>query len=477
MIARIVTTVPPLDQRAIPEGKPRRVAEDVLAATLPGPGRDRLAAGAVLAVTTGQQPGLFTGPLYTIHKAIAAIVVARRLEAIRKVPVVPVFWVAGDDHDFAEGNHAWVLGKDGEPVRIELRERPHEAPQLPLFREPCGPEAVAALNALSAALPDSEFKAEVTSWLEQAYRSDANLADAGANALNAVLAKQGLAVFRAHDRAAKRAAAPLLLQGIDETLDDGLSPVLVEGRLGRDRLKKEGADYVTRRSGERFSRAQLEQIARETPERLSPNVLLRPVVEAALFPTVAYLGGPGEMEYLPESAPLFSKLGVTPQKPVRRWSGIIIETRVEKVLQKHDLKPEDFNAPPGALEARIARADMPAELAEALEQLRDDVATRFQRVSGEVQQIDPTLERTVESARNAALASTHEIEKKLVASLKRSQGTVAGQLARARSALAPNGKPQERVLTLASFLARYGASLFTEIETEVSRWAGEAPRA
>jgi len=94
-----------------------------------------------------------------------------------------------------------------------------------------------------------------------------------------------------------------------------------------------------------------------------------------------------------------------------------------------------------------------------------------------VQQIDPTLERTVESARNAALAGTHDIEKKLVASLKRSQGTVAGQLARARAALAPNGKPQERVLTLASFMARYGASLLTEIETEVSRWAGEAPRA
>ena len=472
MIARIATTVPPFDLRAIPDGKPRRVPDDVLAATLPGPGRDRLAAAAALVVTTGQQPGLFTGPLYTIHKAISAIVVARRLEAARGVPVVPVFWLAGDDHDFAEGNHAWVLGKDGEPVRIVLRERAHEAPQLPLFREPCGQDAAAALNALTAALPDSEFKADVSSWLEQAYRSDANLADAGAQALNAVLAQHGLAVFRAHDRAAKRAAAPMLLRGLDETLDDGLSPVLVEGRLGRDRLKKDGADYVTRRSGERFTKAQLSRMADEQPERLSPNVLLRPVIEAFLFPTVAYLGGPGEMEYLPESAPLFSRLGVTPQKPVRRWSGIIIETRVEKVLKKHGLKPEDFNEPPGALEARLARADMPAELAEELEQLREDVATRFQRVSGEVQQIDPTLERTVESARNAALASTHEIEKKLVASLKRSQGTVASQLARARSALAPNGKPQERVLTLASFLARYGTSLLTEIETEVARWAG-----
>ena len=472
MITRIVTTTPPPDPGNIPAGTPRRVSPDVMAATLPGPGHDRLAQGDVLVVTTGQQPGLFTGPLYTIHKALSAIVLARCLEAVRGVPVVPVFWVAGDDHDFSEGNHAWVLGRDGEPARIVLRDRPHEAPQLPLFREPCGPDAAAALSTLAAALPDSEFKPEVLSWLEQAYRPDTNLADAAAHALNALLASRGLAVFRAHDRTAKRAASAWLLRGLNETLDDGLSPVLVEGRLGRDRLKPEGGEFVTRRSGERFTRAQLEQIARDTPERLSPNVLLRPVIEAALFPTVAYLGGPGEMEYLPESAPLFSRLGVTPQAPIRRWSGLMIESRVDKVLQKHGLSPEDFSDPAGTLEARLARADMPPELAAALEQLRDDVSSRFARISGEVQRLDPTLERTVESARNAALASTNEIEKKLVASLKRAQGTLVGQLARARAALAPNGKPQERVLTLASFLARYGTSLLGDLETEVARWAG-----
>jgi uncharacterized protein YllA (UPF0747 family) len=118
------------------------------------------------------------------------------------------------------------------------------------------------------------------------------------------------------------------------------------------------------------------------------------------------------------------------------------------------------------------RADLPPELAGALEQLREDVTSRFARISGEVQRVDPTLERTVESARNAALAGTHEIEKKLVASLKRSQGTLTSQLARARAALAPNGKPQERVVTVASFLARYGDAVLGEIEAEVARWAG-----
>ena len=471
MISRILSTPLPMAPGRLPAGKPRRVHPDVLASVLPGPGRDRLAAGEVLAITTGQQPALFTGPLYTVYKALSAVALARRIERERGMPVVPVFWVAGDDHDFAEANHAAVLGRDGELVKIVLRERPHEAPQLPLFRELLGPEIRTALDALDAALPDSECKPDVRHWLEACYRPDANVADAGAEALQQLLGGRGLAVFRAHDRNAKRAAAPWLLRGLDITLDDGLTPVLVEGQLGRDRVRKDGNEFVLRRSGERCTRAQLESIATDTPERLSPNVLLRPVIEAALFPTVAYVGGPGEMEYLPEAAPLFTSLGVAPQAHVPRWSGIIIEARVEKVLNKHSLTPADFNSQPGTLETRIAKAELPPELAQSLKALRDDVEARFARVAGEVQQLDPTLERTVQSARNAALAGTNEIEKKLVASLKRTQGTLVSQLARARAALMPDGKPQERVLSIVSFLARYSGALLDQIDPEVARWA------
>jgi len=471
MISRILSTPLPMAAGKLPAGKPRRVHPDVLASVLPGTGRERLAAGEVLAITTGQQPGLFTGPLYTVYKALSAVALAQRVERERGVPVVPVFWVAGDDHDFSEANHAVVLGRDGELVTIVLRERPHEAPQLPLFRERLGPEVRTALDALEAALPDSECKADVRQWLEACYRPDTNLADAGAEALQQLLGGRGLAVFRAHDRNAKRAAAPWILKALNETLPDGLTPVMVEGRLGRDRLLEDNGAFVTRRSSERFTRAQLEGIAAETPERLSPNVLLRPVIEAALFPTLAYVGGPGEMEYLPEAAPLFSSLGVAPQTHVPRWSGVIIEARVDKILNKHGLTPADFAGQPGKLETRIAKAELPPDLAESLKALRDEVESRFARISGEVQQLDPTLERTVQSARNAALAGTNEIEKKLVASLKRTQGTLVSQLARARAALMPDGKPQERVLTSVSFLARYGETLLEQIDAEVARWA------
>jgi len=302
VIPKIVTT--PIAPLAVSEPRvaPRRVAPDVVAAALPGTGRDRLAAGDVLVVTTGQQPGLFIGPLYTVYKALSAIALARRLERERRVPVVPVFWVAGDDHDFAEANHTWFLNAAGELVQIVLRERAADAPLVPVAREPCGPEIAAALAQLREGTPDTEFKAAVIEWLERWYRAEATLADAFAGALDALLGPRGLVVLRAYATSAKRAAAPWVLKGLDHTLPDGYTPVLLEARQGRDRLQRDGDVFVTRRSGERFTRAELERLAVEAPDRLSPNVLLRPVVEAALLPTVAYAAGPAELQYLQDAA-------------------------------------------------------------------------------------------------------------------------------------------------------------------------------
>lgn len=472
MTARIITTPLAATAAAPAALAPRTLPPDVLDAVLPGPGRERLASGAVLTVTTGQQPGLFTGPLYTVYKALSAIVLARCLERDQqgRTPVVPVFWVAGDDHDFAEANHTWFLNTAGEATQIVLRDRPHDAPQLTLAHERCGPEIEAALRRLESETPDSEFKAGVLAWLRAAYTPDATLADAGAAALHALLASRGLAVFRAHHSSAKRAAAAHILKALDVTLPDQLSPVLIEGAAGRDRLRPADGGFVTRRGGERFTRPQIEQIAQREPERLSPNVLLRPAVEAALFPTVAYVAGPGELEYLPSAAPLHERLGVARQTPVPRWSGMVIDGRVDKVLERYHLTPDAFAGPPGALEGRLVRDALPDDIRQSLEGLRGHLDADYGRLAELVPRVDPTLERTVQSARNAALGGTQDIEKKLVAALKRANETLLGQVARARAALHPAGQAQERVLTYASFAIRYGPSLLDDLEAEVARW-------
>jgi len=280
-------------------------------------------------------------------------------------------------------------------------------------------------------------------------------------------------VLRAHDRGAKQVAAPVTLKGLSVMLPDGHTPVLLEARLGRDRLRADGEGWVTRRSGERFTRVELERIARDEPDRLSPNVLLRPVVEAALLPTVAYVAGPAELGYLPDAAPLYDVVGggLERQTPVPRWSGVLVEGRVDKFIARHGLRLEDFDGRPGELETRLVRETLPPDTEARFSELRRTIEEQYAQLATAVERVDPTLVRPVESARNGALAATQEIEKKLLASLKRENETLVRQLARARATLAPRGEPQERVLTLASFLIRYGPGLLDALQQEVARWA------
>jgi uncharacterized protein YllA (UPF0747 family) len=148
-----------------------------------------------------------------------------------------------------------------------------------------------------------------------------------------------------------------------------------------------------------------------------------------------------------------------------------VEGRVERVSDKHHLQVEDFAGLPGALEARVVREQLPPDVAEALEALRKEMTAAYARLGAGVARLDATLERTVESARNAALAGTHDIEKKLVVALKRGNEALVGQLTRARASLYPEGSPQERVLNYASMAIRYGPPLLTALEDEVARWA------
>src|SRR2546426_12262540 len=303
--------------------------------------------------------------------------------------------VAGDDHDFAEANHAAFLNAQGDLADIVLRERPADAPLAPLARERCGAEIRGALDQLKSGTPDTEFKADVVRWLEGAYRPEVTLADACAEALQVLLAPRGLAVLRAHDRGAKQAAAPWLLRGLGTTLPDGYTPVFVEAGQGRDRLQASGDAFVTRRSQERFTRVDLERLAREAPERLSANGLLRPVIEAALPPAPAYAAGPAELKYLPDAAPLYDLLGVARQAPVPRWSGVLVEGRVEKLMQRYGLGLEALDGKPGELEAGLVRESLPPEATESFGTLRQQIEVRYGGLARVDSAGDPRLEATV----------------------------------------------------------------------------------
>jgi bacillithiol biosynthesis cysteine-adding enzyme BshC len=497
MNLRFVPT--PLDAPiSLPKRRSGGIEPALSEAFIPSAARDaalvRLRQPNALVVTTGQQPGLFTGPLYTVHKALSTAALARVLERQWQRPVVPVFWAAGDDHDFAEASQAAWLDGNGSVVTASLAPHIPDAPLTPMYREPLGPVIEEALERLTGDLPPSEYREPTLAWLHRHYHPAATVGAAFAGAMAELIAPAGVVCFDSTHPAAKRAAAPHLERAleraaeIDRELDrwaeqlgasartsgvsvgDGAALVMLESRLGRDRLVYDGADFVTRRSRERFNLQTLRSIAREEPTRLSPNVLLRPVVESALLPTVAYLGGPGELNYLVLTPPVYQEMGVQRQLPLPRWSGVLLEPRVERVLHKFQIALQDLLAPAGALEGRLMRSQLPPEALESLASIRQALEQGYETIGRSATEIDPTLVRSIQGVQQQALAGTQEVEKKLVQHLKRRQETELGQIGRARNAVLPLNKPQERVLTVAPFLARYGPDLITNLTDEIERW-------
>jgi bacillithiol biosynthesis cysteine-adding enzyme BshC len=505
MTLRIVTT-PFAGPLPGPDSRAGGFDPALLPAIVSAPGREalraRLEAPGALVVTTGQQPALFTGPLYTIYKALSAAALAAVLEQQWQRPVVPLFWVAGDDHDFAEASHVEWLGGDGAVTGAALPPRPPDAPLTPMYRERLGPGVVEALGALERDLSPSDFRDATLDWIRRHFHPEATMAAAYAGALAELLAPWGVLVFDSTHSAVKRAAAPLLLRalalaaeleadlaaqadaltaaGTDSgmTIGIGATLVMLECRFGRDRLMRHGTHFSTRRGKSEYDLAQLEALAAREPERFSPNVLLRPVVESALLPTVAYLGGPGELRYLALTPPVYRRMGVAPQRPLPRWSGVLVEPRVDRVLEKFGIALSELMGPPGPLEARIVRSQLPEGAVGALAALRAAIESGYATLGRAAMEIDPTLEKPVQGVKNQALAGTHDVEKKLLHHLKKRQETELTQVTRARAAVWPQAKPQERVLTVAPFLARYGPSLLGELQEVMRRWyAGALERA
>ncbi|MGH7701878.1 MAG: bacillithiol biosynthesis protein BshC, partial [Gemmatimonadales bacterium] len=192
---RLVST-PPTAALAWPTRREGGVSADLLAACLPVSGvpdpAERLRSPGTLVITTGQQPGLFTGPLYTIYKALSTAALARLLESRWGSPVVPVFWIAGDDHDFVEAGQASWLAADGSVVTHTLRVRGAEAPLIPMYREPLGPEVETAVAALAAALPPSEFRDSTLGWISRHFRPDATVSAGFGGALAELLGPLGI---------------------------------------------------------------------------------------------------------------------------------------------------------------------------------------------------------------------------------------------------------------------------------------------
>jgi bacillithiol biosynthesis cysteine-adding enzyme BshC len=441
------------------------------------PGReaqlDALARPGTVVVVTGQQVGLFLGPLYSLYKAATAVSVARALEQETGVRCVPVFWLQSEDHDFEEIDHCHVHARDGALVKLRLP-APHHVERCSLSGLALGAGVDEALRRLSEALEGLPHADEVLALFSRHYRPERTWVSAFADVMaellpellvldprDPALAAEALVVHRRAVEEAPAIARALLERHAALEREGFATQVHVrpdaplcffhpQGREGpRYRLEPRDGRWGLVGGTETFSTEQL------LAGCFSSSALLRPLVQDTLLPTAAYVGGPGEANYFAQLAPLYAHFGKPMPMFVPRARFRVVEPRVRSVLGELGLGPADVEAPTEAVLKKLLPPPANPSPEELERRINEAVAPLLDAVTG----VDDAVKRTRATIARAAsrLAGRHARAR------LRSDEVLIGRVERAQRALWPHGEPQERVLGFPGFAARFGVQGFVEL--------------
>ncbi len=429
----------------------------------------RLAQPGTTAVVTGQQVGLFSGPAYTIYKAMTAARMARQLTE-RGIPAVPVFWLATEDHDFAEVNHAWVFGAAGEPtaVRVETPQQ-FNGKQRPVGGIPIANPPLGELRAALAGLP---FTDDVMAVVEQAYAPGVAMGQGFRALLKTLLAKLDLIYLDPLDPAIREIGAPFLAQALASV------PELKAQLIARNR-ELAGAGYHAQvhvdaktslffllekgeRAAVRLRDTEYAALA-DRAGQVSPNALLRPVWQDYLLPTVAYVGGPGELAYLAQSEVAYRHLLGRMPVAMSRSSFTVLDARSEKLLNRYRLYLTQVMTPQDALQQRIAHTLIPDAVGRSLETATAEIARNIDRLQADLESFDPTLAKAAGKSRAKVLYQLEKLGKKTARETLRRDLRASADARHLAALLYPHRHPQERFYSILPFLAQHGLDLIDRI--------------
>jgi bacillithiol biosynthesis cysteine-adding enzyme BshC len=484
--------------RSLTLPRPRRALAEALAAQQQRRGADaaaeraaQLADEGTAAVVTGQQPVLFGGPLYVLYKATAAVKLASLLESRRGRPVVPVFWAASEDHDFAEVRSVPILDESGRirTLRYEPAREPVGQPASRIVLD----ETIAGLVAeAQRSLPAGLHRDETIALLSECYRPGTTLAAAFARLVSSIV--PGLVVLDPSDPALKAHMAPVLAREIREASPTSrlaeaagqsllaagyhqqvpIRPgflnlfVMMEGE--RRALGSANGMVEVRGLGRKMPVAEAVRLLESDPTPWSPGVLLRPLAQDQLLPTAAYVGGPAEIAYHAQIGPSYAHFGIPRPALVPRPSLTLVEPAQARALEAEGLELWDLQADPEAVLLRWAREAHPRVEA-AFARTRETLEREMAEVEEALAALDPTLRAAADSARGRALHQIESLHEKSVRALKKKDQSRADRLRRTRDALLPGGSFQERGLGLLSLLARYGTAVVGEVRERMDVWA------
>ena len=421
-----------------------------------------------VAIVTGQQVGLFSGPAYTIYKALTAAKLARQLTE-SGIRAVPVFWLATEDHDFDEINHAWVFNTHQKAVRLNGQGagRPGQpVGSIEIVNSP--------LDGLKESLGGHLYADEVMELVSECYRPGRTYGQAFQKLLSRLMAGYGLIFFDPLEPAIRELAAPMLHAAFERREELGRElhargkELEAAGYHAQVLVDEQTSLFFRLEDGQR-TRMGRDEAAPENAAHLSPNALLRPVMQDYLLPTAAYIGGPAELAYLAQSQVLYRALLGRMPVAVPRSGFTLLDERAHTLMDHYNVTLTDCFHGEQLLRERIAARLIPDTLEITFQDVLGEVRNSLDRLQGELRNFDPTLGEALSKSRAKIIYQIEKNRRKAGREALRRDTRVNEGAAHLSGLVFPERHLQERLFSILPFLAKHGFDLIDTLYENVQR--------
>jgi len=443
-----------------------------------------------VAIVTGQQLGMFGGPMYTFYKIMTAIKLCAHLkEEHSDYKFIPVFWLEGDDHDFDEVKSLKVIDNSNSLKSINYDDGLDEETNRGSVAEIKFNNNIYDLfNELNESLRDTEFKQKLMELLKNIYKPDLTFQETFANLLFEFFDDSGLVIFNPADTKVKKLLKPVFKKEIEDFREHSedvvstsadleeayhaqikIKPINIFLKEDEGRFLLEPVDDEFRLKGKRkkFSKEHLLEMLKDEPSRFSPNVLLRPICQDFLFPTGMYVAGPGEISYFAQVIPMYKEFSLHQPIIYPRSSVTILESSLNKVFDKYKLKVLDIFSEEETLNEKIVNLLSDIQIEPAFDDSRKRMNELFDELEQKIDELDPTLKDAVKKGKDRSLNNIDQLFDKAKKARERQHDTALRQIEKARTLIFPNGSLQERELNFIYFAHKYGLDIIKWIFDQV----------
>jgi bacillithiol synthase len=445
---------------------------------------DRLKEPDSLAVVTGQQVTLYGGPLYTIYKTLSAIEIARSLEEKYKRPVVPVFWLADEDHDADEiASIGLMKGDERVECGVDLSSYQCRSAEIPLSR---------FLQELKSCRDEhlfhTDFTDELKLLLDRHYRDGVTAGEAFGGVLMELFGKYGLVLAGSNSEGIKKETVHILKQSVTgrsalyESLEKRSRKLEKEGYHSQVVVQQSNLFYIDRQNqrvkltysdgswssdGKVWSDDELLREIENEPNRFSPNVFLRPMLQDALLPVIGYVGGPGEIAYYAQLGAIYPIFNQSMPVIFPRYSVTLIESAVDRILDKLPFSIADYGQRIEDLESNYIQQDDQPDVESIFNEWKKSAGRLSEEFEKSVAEIDPTLRKSAGKASAAYFTELDKLKGKVYRSLKEQERVQINRISKIKMNLFPGDALQERQIAFIYFMNKYGLGIWDEMLAEL----------